>query len=173
MIEWLGELVRQVDSSLLDEWEELIHPQAARPGTSRSSRRRRAASAQPEGVPDSRAQRDVPAGAAGRAGTLRRTGRTGCRGRLRRRPPGRTRSTHTSRSTTDIGTDADARSSAMLIIDEGRDVWRVRQIFADPAGDHDWGISATVDLDESAEAGMAVVRVTAVGMRNCARGADL
>ncbi|MCC6854530.1 MAG: DUF3516 domain-containing protein, partial [Microbacteriaceae bacterium] len=44
------------------------------------------------------------------------------------------------------------------------DHWAVRQIFDDPAGDHDWGISATVDLAESAEAGIAVVRVTAVGM---------
>ena len=26
IIEWLGELVRQVDSSLLDEWEELQNP---------------------------------------------------------------------------------------------------------------------------------------------------
>src|SRR5690606_29964686 len=26
LIEWLGELVRQVDSSLLDEWEELTQP---------------------------------------------------------------------------------------------------------------------------------------------------
>src|SRR5690606_7305529 len=29
LIEWLGELVRQVDSSLLDEWERLQHPDAA------------------------------------------------------------------------------------------------------------------------------------------------
>jgi hypothetical protein len=41
-------------------------------------------------------------------------------------------------------------------------VWTVRQIFADPAGDHDWGISGTVDLAESDEAGEAVLRVTAV-----------
>ena len=26
LIEWLGELVRQVDSSLLDEWDELVNP---------------------------------------------------------------------------------------------------------------------------------------------------
>src|ERR1035437_4243458 len=26
LIEWLGELVRQVDSSLIDEWERLRHP---------------------------------------------------------------------------------------------------------------------------------------------------
>jgi hypothetical protein len=35
----------------------------------------------------------------------------------------------------------------------------VRQIIEDPAGDHDWGIRAEVDLAASAEAGVAVVRV--------------
>ena len=88
------------------------------------------------------------------------------------------------------GPDADARSSAMLIVDDtdaaadrdagrdsagrdgagredaGRDrsgrIWHVRQILADPAGDHDWGIAAEVDLDASDEAGSAVLRVTAV-----------
>jgi len=39
----------------------------------------------------------------------------------------------------------------------------VRQIFDDPAGDHDWGFSAEVDLAASAEAGQAVLRVTQVG----------
>ena len=29
LIEWLGEMVRQVDSSLLDEWERLANPEAA------------------------------------------------------------------------------------------------------------------------------------------------
>ena len=51
----------------------------------------------------------------------------------------------------------------MLIIDKERHVWSVRQIFDDPAGDHDWGISAVVDLDASDEAGAAVIRVTDVG----------
>jgi hypothetical protein len=63
-----------------------------------------------------------------------------------------------------LGTGGDARSSAMIILKEGTDEWSVRQIFDDPASDHDWGISATVDLAESAEAGVAVVRVTSVGM---------
>jgi len=63
----------------------------------------------------------------------------------------------------DLGTGADARGPAMLIIDKQRDQWSVRQIFDDPAGDHDWGISAVVDLDASDEAGAAVVRVTDVG----------
>ena len=38
----------------------------------------------------------------------------------------------------------------------------VRQIFDDPAGDHDWGITAEVDLDASDEAGTAVVVLTDV-----------
>ena len=44
--------------------------------------------------------------------------------------------------------------------------WLVRQIFDDPAGDHDWGISAVVDLDASDEAGSAVLRITDVGQLN-------
>ena len=50
-----------------------------------------------------------------------------------------------------------------MIISEGSGSWEVRQIFEDPAGDHDWGISAVVDLAASDEAGTAVVRVTDVG----------
>ena len=42
-------------------------------------------------------------------------------------------------------------------------MWRVRQILDDPDGDHDYSITAEVDLAASDEAGEAVVRVTAVG----------
>jgi hypothetical protein len=49
------------------------------------------------------------------------------------------------------------------VVDEQPGRWRVRQIFDDPAGDHDWGISADVDLAASDEAGSAVVRVIDVG----------
>jgi hypothetical protein len=50
----------------------------------------------------------------------------------------------------------------MLLIGEQPGRWRVRQIFDDPAGDHDWGISADVELAESDQAGAAVVHLTAV-----------
>jgi hypothetical protein len=63
----------------------------------------------------------------------------------------------------EIGTGADARGPWLLLVDAQRDHWNVRQILDDPAGDHDWGISAVVDLDASDEAGAAVVRVTDVG----------
>jgi hypothetical protein len=62
----------------------------------------------------------------------------------------------------EIGTGADARGPAMLIIEPEPDRWRVRQIFDDPAGHHDWGISAEVDLPASDEAGTAVVHIVAV-----------
>ncbi len=76
--------------------------------------------------------------------------------------PGPTRWTPTSTSTTSLGTGGDARGPAMLMITEGPTQWTVRQILDDPAGDHDWGISATVDLAESAERGIAAVRILAV-----------
>ena len=63
----------------------------------------------------------------------------------------------------DIGTGPDARGPALIIIDVEPRRWRVRQILDDPAGDHDWGISADVDLAASDAAGTAVVRITAVG----------
>jgi hypothetical protein len=63
----------------------------------------------------------------------------------------------------EIGTGADARGPRLLIIEEHPDHWSVRQILDDPAGDHDWGISARVDLAASDAAGAAVVRVTDVG----------
>jgi len=63
----------------------------------------------------------------------------------------------------EIGTGPDARGSGLLIIDERPGSWAVRQIFDDPAGDHDWGISAVVDLAASDEAGSAVLRITDVG----------
>jgi hypothetical protein len=53
----------------------------------------------------------------------------------------------------------DARGPAMIAITEMPGQWQVRQIIADPAGNHDWSISATVDLVESAAEGVAVVRV--------------
>ncbi len=62
----------------------------------------------------------------------------------------------------EIGTGPDARGPARLMITEQPDRWVVRQILDDPAGDHDWGISAEVDLAASDGAGVAVVRITAV-----------
>jgi hypothetical protein len=63
----------------------------------------------------------------------------------------------------EIGTGADARGPRLLILTEQPNSWTARQIFDDPAGDHDWGFSATVDLAASDEAGAAVITVTSIG----------
>ena len=57
-----------------------------------------------------------------------------------------------------LGTGPDARGPQMLQIEEQAGQWLVRQVH--PAGDHDWGITAVVDLAASDEAGEAVVRTT-------------
>ena len=48
----------------------------------------------------------------------------------------------------------------MLRADEAQlDAWQVRQILDDPAGDHDWGITAEVDLAASDAEGDVVIHV--------------
>ena len=53
------------------------------------------------------------------------------------------------------------RLPVATVADEVR-LWRVRQTLADPAGDHDWVIEASVDLDASDGVGEAVVLATAL-----------
>jgi len=165
LIEWLGELVRQVDSSLLDEWEELIAgvdngrfdphapdepivPPAPKRLTSnirafrilvRNELFRRVQLAAREDV-DALAELDPGFGADAWSDAL----------------------DGYFADHDEILTGADARSSKLLILTEGATSWSARQIFDDPAGDHDWGITATIDLADSDDAGQAVVTVTGV-----------
>ncbi|WP_431867537.1 DUF3516 domain-containing protein, partial [Microbacterium paraoxydans] len=161
LIAWLGELVRQIDSSLLDEWSELTAGTAARSETDepivppapkrltsntrafrtlvRNELFRRVQLAAREDV-DALAELDPSFGAAAWSDALDAY----------------------FAEHDDIGIGPDARSSRMLLLTEGPTAWTARQIIDDPAGDHDWGISATVDLAASDEAGEAVVTVTAV-----------
>jgi hypothetical protein len=67
----------------------------------------------------------------------------------------------------EVRTGADARGPALLIIDRGAPgLWRVRQILDDPAGDHDWGFDVEVDLEASDEEGSAVIRLVDAGRRD-------
>ncbi len=160
LIEWLGELVRQVDSSLLDEWEQLRDP---------SGVLAEAAPVRPQAVTGNvRAFRVLVRNAMFRRVELAALGRYAELGELDAGAGWDAAAWEAAVEPyfevhDEIGTGADARGPALLIIDEGADRWRVRQIFDDPAGDHDWGISAEVDLAASAEAGEAVLRVTEVG----------
>jgi hypothetical protein len=156
--EWLGELVRQVDSSLLDEWAALQNPD-----------------------PDDAAAAPVAPPPPATVVANRRAFLVLVRNELWRRVDAAARQRDDDLVALDpaagwpealdayyaehgsIGTGPSARSAARLIIEEepagALGVWRVRQIIEDPAGDHDWGIDAEVDLEASAEAGAAILRV--------------
>lgn len=45
----------------------------------------------------------------------------------------------------------------------GERAWLVQQVIEDARGDHDWRITAVVDLDASDELGEAVVRAVSMG----------
>jgi superfamily II RNA helicase len=159
LIEWLGELVRQVDSSLIDEWEKLSHPDEGSPEVV----------ARPKTVTSNlRAFRILVRNALFRRVTLAALRRPDELGELDGADGWTTAAWAAALDEyfevhDEIGTGADARGPGMLIIEESPEAWSVRQIFDDPAGDHDWGISATVDLAASDEEGTAVLHVTDVG----------
>jgi superfamily II RNA helicase len=161
LIEWLGELVRQVDSSLIDEWEKL------RDGSVEAAVA--AASEAPPAVTGNvRAFRVLVRNALFRRVELAALRRYADLGDLDA-ASGWDASAWAAaleeyyEEYDSIGTGGDARGPALLVISAGPGAWTCRQIFDDPAGDHDWGISATVDLAASDEAGTAVLRITDVG----------
>jgi hypothetical protein len=160
LIEWLGELVRQTDSSLIDEWERLRSPaqEHAAPLDDRP----------PPVTGNRRAFRVLVRNALFRRVELAALERYEDLGELDGEAGWDAGAWADALEPyfadhDEIGTGANARGPALLIIDEQPGRWSVRQILDDPAGDHDWGISAEVDLAASDAAGTAVLRVTDVG----------
>ncbi len=161
LIEWLGELVRQVDSSLIDEWERLRNP-AGQPAAAAAADRPPAVTA------NIRAFRVLVRNAMFRRVQLAALRRYSDLGALDAEAGWDVGAWADALDPyfdehDEIGTGPDARGPGLLLIDMRPDRWVVRQIFDDPAGDHDWGISAEVDLAASDEAGSAVLQVTDVG----------
>ena len=187
IIEWLGELVRQVDSSLIDEWEKLINPE-------------------PDNLaPDSRfstieaAPRDVTQNERAFAVMVRNEAFRWVQLLERRnsdelsrcsdpdhaadserassplRPADQVASMVESYFETynDARTGPDARSpdlfqlgenagadaefAARSAADEGDDVVAVRQVIIDPEENRDWALTGWVDLDRSRQLGRAVL----------------
>ena len=152
LTEWLGELVRQVDSSLLDEWEQLAL------GT--------------DGPLEPAAVEQRPRPVTGNARAFRRLVRNAMFRRVElvalRRPDLLAEldpdvdwvealeaysADHPS-----VGTGPDARGPELFQVQEEPGRWSVRQVLDDPAGDRDWALEAEVDLAASDEEGVAVVR---------------
>jgi Domain of unknown function (DUF3516) len=162
LIEWLGELVRQVDSSLIDEWERLRNPTDL-PEVASALADRPAAVTR-----NARAFRVLVRNALFRRVELAALRHWATLGELDAASGWDADAWADAlepyfESYDGIGTGPDARGPALLMIEQGRERWTVRQILDDPEGDHDWGISAEVDLAASDEAGAAVVRITDVG----------
>ncbi|MFD6950626.1 DEAD/DEAH box helicase [Nocardiopsis sp. TSRI0078] len=163
LIEWLGELVRQVDSSLLDEWEQLTNPETEVSGDEEPAEEK----VRPV-TTNTRAFRVLVRNEMFRRVELAARRRYAELGRLE--GDGEWDAEDWEEALEEyfeehdsIGIGPDARSPAMLLVEEEQpELWRVRQILADPAGDHDWGISAEVDLEASDEEGHAVVHVVDV-----------
>ncbi|NUT02693.1 MAG: DUF3516 domain-containing protein [Hamadaea sp.] len=152
LIEWLGELVRQVDSSLLDEWEQLRNPVSDGAPVVLEEKTR--------GVTANvRAFRVLVRNALFRRVELAAFERYDTLAELDPDFDWRTALDAYFEDHDEIGVDGDARSAGLLLITETKDRWRCRQILDDPDGDHDWAITAEVDLAASDEAGTAVVTV--------------
>ncbi|GAA1620655.1 DEAD/DEAH box helicase [Actinoplanes couchii] len=162
LIEWLGELVRQVDSSLLDEWARLQNP------TGDEAPEVRIDDKPPAVTRNARAFRVLVRNAMFRRVELAALRRWDLLGEMDAeagwtsdRWQKAIQDYFTEYAT--LGTGPSARGPAFLHIDQGATVWTVRQVFEDPNEDHDWGIEATVDLAASDETGSAAITVTAVG----------
>ncbi len=186
VIEWLGETVRQTDSSLLDEWEALSDPDHASSAVSHHE-------PPPPPRPLSRQDRPfrvmvrnamwarVEAVARDDLDTLVRLERAAAD---RTDPP---REVVVGRSVWDAAledyyaehdrvlTDADARGPDLLVVGEERTgepvgaeegtearLRDVRQTLHDPEGDHDWVIEAVVDCDATDASGELVLATVAV-----------
>lgn len=165
LIAWLGEMVRQVDSSLLDEWEQLANPEIQ----TAEEAQEKADEVKPV-TANARAFRVLVRNAMFRRVELAALDNVDALGELDAESGwdadawGEAMDKYWDEYD-DLGTGPDARGPKLLAIEEdaAHGLWRVRQTFADPNGDHGWGISAEVDLAASDEEGRAVVRVTDVG----------
>jgi superfamily II RNA helicase len=182
LVEWLGETVRQTDSSLLDEWEALTDPDSVaavaaamaagepppppRPITAstraftvmvRNAMFQRVQLAARDDV-DGLARLEAAAAALGDA-----PGRVAMDADAWEAALGDYWDEYES-----MQTGPDARSPELLMIDRssantGARAWTVRQIIEDPEANRDFAIVATVDLAASDAAGEPVIRTTSFG----------
>jgi superfamily II RNA helicase len=156
LIALLGGLVREVDSSLLDEWEKLVNPDepAEQGGPA-------------EAGADPRALRVLVRNAMFRRVQLAARRDWDALGELD--PDGEWDAARWRESLEpyfaefdEIRTDGHARGPALFQVDDGEPGgWRVRQVLDDPEGFHDWAITAEVDLSGDAGSAAPVVRSVA------------
>ncbi len=157
LVEWLGEVVRHTDSSLLDEWESLTHPTDAPDTVVRAPGEGRALSANP------RALRVMVRQSMFRRVELLSLGRWQALAALDGGLSAEAWQDAAAEYLTEydrVETGPAARGPALFRIEEGDGQWLVTQILDDPEGDHDWRITAELDLAATDEAGEPALTVT-------------
>ena len=170
---WLGETVRQVDSSLLDEWDALRDPTAVtvsrlstHPGTESEPER-------PDVTTNQRAFRVMVRNEVFRWVRLLARRRTDDLETLAEVPavgdqPWSSEAIAEAiapyfEDHRELPTDARARGPAYFHLDQvAEDRWPVTQRIADPEGFDEWVLEGLVDLPSSRELGRAVVRLAAI-----------
>ncbi|NKX89589.1 DEAD/DEAH box helicase [Nocardia coubleae] len=152
LTEWLGELIRQVDSSLLDEWEQLTNPGAEidTDQVAFGAEQVRPISA------NERAFRIMVRNAMFRRVELASRQRWYELDQLGTGPDWAEEFAPYFEEYESIGTGPDARGPQLFRVEQRPGFWHVRQVIDDPAGDHGWALTAIVDLEESDAAGEVV-----------------
>ncbi|MFD4430295.1 DEAD/DEAH box helicase [Nocardia sp. NPDC058497] len=152
LTEWLGELIRQVDSSLLDEWEQLTNPGAENDTEQIAFG---AESVRPISA-NERAFRVMVRNAMFRRVELAARQRWYDLEELSPGPDWAEDFAPYFEEYASIGTGPDARGPQLFQVEQRPGFWHVRQVLDDPAGDHGWALAAIVDLEESDAAGEVV-----------------
>jgi hypothetical protein len=172
---YFGAIVRQVDASLLDEWERMKNPAErieARPDTDEL---------EPAGSKDvtqdkrgflvlvrneifrfvrAIARRDWIE-AARSVVPLAEVGGVGAEVREAARIEEELKAYFAEHQA--IRVDPEARSPRHLVIEQSEHTWRVRQTLLDPEDDNDWFVELTVDLDQSRETARPVLTLERFG----------
>lgn len=171
LIEWLGETVRQTDSSLLDEWESLTDPDAVH------RHALELAESRPPANPRPISQQERAFAVMIRNAMFRRVqlvARDDLDGLMtlerfaadRTDPPGEVVMTRSVWDAAieeyyaehdEVLLDADARGPDLLNLERTGRSWRVTQTIHDPQGHHDWVIEAAIDIDATDELGELVL----------------
>lgn len=155
LTEWLGELIRQVDSSLLDEWESLTNP-----GIESDDQQVAFGADVPKPISaNPRAFKVMVRNAMFKrvelASRRRWDALAGLGDGLEAQDWADLLELYFEEYD-EIGTGPDARGPQLFTVVEEKDLWRVRQTLADPEGDHGWALLGEVNLAESDAAGEVV-----------------
>jgi hypothetical protein len=164
VIEWLGEVTRLTDSSLLDEWSALTELSGEAmdlgeipPPERTVTGNRRAFTVLVRNAMFRRlelaAADDVDALAALETGGGANLTRSDWDESL-----GQYWDEHD-----ELPTGPAAHGPSLFVVEEQQRIWQVRQIVDDPQGNHDWSITAEIDLDECDQAGELVLHTTGFG----------